>query len=275
MSDELQAFALKNTINEIKSACPDVSHAFIFTEDGLLLAADDDTDEQTATRAINALNALSKRADTIGGLESAAFYDTSNQMDVFHVNDSYLVVVGSEEAEEKTSADLARILVPAVLRLTEKIHDFCQENVTVEKPEFDHEPALDVDEAGTDLEAEEVIVEAEPLEEPSETEEPQPLLPEPPVTQFMVENLSGLSMFSDIVRIESGVIQQWKDLYGERKINEVDVETLDGQTTRCKFKPIKDSKHNGKGTIQLPQKIQKTLQTSKGELVTVKPVIGQ
>jgi hypothetical protein len=91
----------------------------------------------------------------------------------------------------------------------------------------------------------------------------------------MVENLSGLSMFSDIVRIESGVIQQWKDLYGERKINEVDVETLDGQTTRCKFKPIKDSKHNGKGTIQLPQKIQKTLQTSKGELVTVKPVIGQ
>jgi hypothetical protein len=78
---------------------------------------------------------------------------------------------------------------------------------------------------------------------------------------------------SDTVRIDSAVIQQWKDLYDKRKIEEVDVETLNGHMLRCKFKPIKDSKHEGKGIIQLPQKIQQELQTSKGELVMVKPAI--
>jgi hypothetical protein len=62
-------------------------------------------------------------------------------------------------------------------------------------------------------------------------------------------------------------------LYGDKKIEEVDVETLNGKTTRCKFKPIKDSKHEGKGVIQMPEKIQLTLQTTKGGLVMVKPVV--
>ena len=90
----------------------------------------------------------------------------------------------------------------------------------------------------------------------------------------MVENLGGLLVASDTVRIDSEVIQQWKDLYGDRAISEVDVETLSGQTTRCKFKPIKNSKQEGKGIIQLPQKIQRTLQASEGELVMVKPAIN-
>jgi len=75
------------------------------------------------------------------------------------------------------------------------------------------------------------------------------------------------------VRIDNQAILQWKELYGDKEITEVDVETLNGQTTRCKFKPIKDSKLEGKGIIQVPQKIQLTLQTSQGELVMVKPVV--
>jgi hypothetical protein len=102
---------------------------------------------------------------------------------------------------------------------------------------------------------------------------PEPLLPEPPVNQFIVENLGGLLVPSDTVRIDSAVIVQWKDLYSDKKIEEVDVETLNGKTTRCKFKPIKGSKYEGKGIIQMPEKIQLTLQTTKGELVMVKPVV--
>jgi hypothetical protein len=62
-------------------------------------------------------------------------------------------------------------------------------------------------------------------------------------------------------------------LYGDKKIEEVDMETPKGKTTRCKFKPIKGSKHEGKGIIQIPEKIQLTLQITKGELVMVKPVV--
>ncbi len=62
----------------------------------------------------------------------------------------------------------------------------------------------------------------------------------------MVENLGGLLVPSDTVRIDNAVITQWKDLYGEKKIEETDIETLNGKTTRCKFKPIKDSKYRQK-----------------------------
>jgi hypothetical protein len=89
----------------------------------------------------------------------------------------------------------------------------------------------------------------------------------------MIETLGGLRARSDTVRIENALIVQWRDLFGNRRIREVDVETLGGQTTRCKFKPIKDSKHEGKGIIQMPLKTQLILQASKGELVMVKPVI--
>ena len=45
MNDELYTFALRNTLSEIKNTCPDVSHTFIFTDDGQLVAQDEDTDE--------------------------------------------------------------------------------------------------------------------------------------------------------------------------------------------------------------------------------------
>ena len=272
MSNDLEAFALKSTLIEVKNACPDVSHAFIFKDDDTILATTEETNEETATQAAKTFNAMSKRANTVGGLESATFYSTNNRMNIFHVNDYYLAVVGSEEADEKNSADLTRILIPTVLRLTEKISDFSREENLVEKPRVPEVSTSTVEESSTDLAAEELTV-----EEQVELDEPRSLLPEPPVTQFMVENVNGLykfsDKFSDTIRIDSGVIQQWKDLYGEREITEVELETLNGQTTRCKFKPIKDSKHDGKGTIQIPQRIQQTLQTSKGELITIKPVI--
>jgi hypothetical protein len=53
----------------------------------------------------------------------------------------------------------------------------------------------------------------------------------------------------------------------------VNIEALDGKKTTCKFKAIKEVKANAKGIIQIPEKILETLQTEKGKLVMVKPVI--
>ena len=263
MNDELYSFALRNTLTEIRNACPDVSHTFIFNDDGKLVAQDEETDEETATRAADALKELRKTADAIGGLESATFYGDNNRVNVFCTNELNLALVTRKEDEENhLSTTLARIMVPTVLRLTEKI----EENLRTES-NFS-ETGTSNDEEDTETQTEEAtFVEAEPIDEP------EPLLPDPPVTQFMVENLGGLLVASDTVRVESVVIQQWKDLYGDREISEVDLETLNGQTARCKFKPIKDSKQEGKGVIQIPQKVQQTLQTSKGELIMVKPAI--
>lgn len=105
--------------------------------------------------------------------------------------------------------------------------------------------------------------------------EPEPLLPEPPVNQLIVENLGGLLVPSDTVRIDSAILSQWESLYQDIKIEEVEIETFGGKTVRCKVKPIKDSKYEGKGIIQIPEKLQITLEIKKGELVKAKPIIEQ
>jgi hypothetical protein len=277
MSTDLQTFALKNALAEIKNTCPDVSNTFIFKDNGDLLASDEDTDEETATRAAETLQSFSKKTGPIGGFESALFYNPTNQMNIFRINDYYLTIISSESPDRRDSANIARILIPTVLRLADKIRSSTPEYIKIGKPEVAEEKPPHAKKADGELTSEETkAVETEPLDEPLEPEfDPDSFFPDPPVNQFMVENVGGLLAAPDTVRIDNAVAQQWKDLYGEKAINEVDVETLNGQTIRCKFKPIKDSKHDGKGIIQLPQKIQQLLQTSKGELVMVKPAIKQ
>lgn len=101
----------------------------------------------------------------------------------------------------------------------------------------------------------------------------EPNLPEPPVNQFLAEKIGGLLVPADIVRIDGEVIAKWSDLYMGKQITMVHVEALDGKKTTCKFKAIKEAKSNAKGIIQIPEKILQTLQTEKGKLVMVKPVI--
>ncbi len=269
MNDDLLAFALKNTVDEIKNACPDVSNTFIFKNTGSILAKDDDLDEETVNRTADIFKTVAKKAETIGGLESATFYSENNRVSIFKINDLCLALVGSEEPDGDRTAGLARILVPTVAKLTERISSYQQGNspVVVEIPKT---TIAETEEIGTNLEAKEI----KPDENDKRTEVKQTIevTPEPLVTQLMVED-SGRFAGSNSVRIDSAVVQQWKDLYGEKEIDEVEVETLGGQKLRCKYKLIGDSKLDGKGLVQLPQKMQLILNTSKGELVTVKPVI--
>ena len=75
------------------------------------------------------------------------------------------------------------------------------------------------------------------------------------------------------MRVDSEVISKWNNLYDGKEIMQVNIQTLDGKTTTCKFKPIKEAKNNTTGIIQIPEKILQALQTSKGKLVMVKPII--
>jgi hypothetical protein len=278
MNNDVYSFALKSTLDEIQSICPDVSNTFIF-KDGKILAKGENTSEKTVNSTINAFDSITERADAIGGLEAVTIQGANGRVTIACMNDFYLTTVLSKKADEKYVNTLTRVLIPTVIKLVEKIHPAStdDETLTIDlEPAEDEAAEEDTDNAEDD--------ENEPTEEETATTEPteeqetpevddEPLLPEPPVTQFIVENLGGLLVPSDTVRIDKAVITEWNDLYGDKKINEVDVETLDGKTTRCKFKHIKDSKHKGKGIIQIPEKLQLTLETTKGELVMVKPVV--
>ena len=212
--------------------------------------------------------------NTTIGIESITFQTDTGHVNVDRVNGFYLATVTSKEGNEKYVNALTRVAIPTVLKMVKKIHSAFPEGIgdlDLREHEFPKETTSDKE--SHDEDANEETDETTNPELTEQENETDAFLPDPPVTQFMIETLGGIRRRSDTVRIENALILQWKDLFGDKKIREVDVETLDGQTTRCKFKPIKDSKHEGKGIIQVPLKTQLILQTSKGELVMVKPVI--
>jgi len=291
MSNEVYASALKSTLQEIQNACPDVTSNFIF-KDGKLLAKDNNTEEETTTQTIEAFNDITERADILGGLEAVTIQSAEGKVNIATMNDFYLTTVSSNEADEKYVNTLTRVLIPLVIRIVEQIPSAStdKETGTTDQPDFKPEEVETYDanyatEEAVEEKVEETIDEAEyteknqsyELEEETAMTEPEvadePLLADAPVTQLIVESLGGLLVPSDTVRVDEQILEQWNDLYGNNKIKEVEIETLNGKTTRCKFKKIKKSKDLGKGVIKMPEKIQLTLETQEGELVTVKPVV--
>ncbi len=269
MSAEECVLAIQSTLNEIKNVCPQVSNTFIFKQDTNVLAKDKETDEDTITRAVETFSALNRRGKVAGGLESVTFEGTESRATVTRMNNLYLATVASKNADEKTINALTRVIVPTVIKLVELI----QPELTSVPPEFLAE-VNGADGGSGEIENCETEQSTVVQSEPAVTSEP--LLPDALVSQLIVENITGLSRLigsQDTVRVDTAVISRWGNLYGDREILEVEVEeTRTGKTVRCKVKPIKDSQSDG-SVIQLPEKVQSALQTKKGALVLVKPVI--
>jgi len=284
MNEEVYAFILKNGLNEVKNTCPDVAHTFVFEEDGKILAKDENTDEVTIKSVIGVFDPVVERAKTMGGLESITFNSANGRVNIAFINNFYLTTIASKDADEKYVNILVRLWVPAMLTLIEKIRlasteDEVFSNLKAE-PFGDHDvkkvaEGAKVGEKDLPVEKTNVTVpELELIEKRLGSQSnSNPLLRKPPVNQLMVENLGGLLVPSDTVRIDTAVITHWNDLYADKRIEEVRLETLTGKATHCRFKPIKDSKHEGKGIVQIPEKLQHALQTKEGELVMVKPMV--
>jgi predicted regulator of Ras-like GTPase activity (Roadblock/LC7/MglB family) len=264
MDNEVYAFALKNTLDEIQKICPDIKNAFVLTKNRELIARDEDTPEKTITRAVNAFEEMLEKAQAIGGVEDVTIEGINGRMNVSQLDEIYLVTVTSKQADLDYVNTVTHVIVPTVLRLLEK---FSPAPFKKNPPTPDIEPEEPSVERDEEPETEKHEEQLEPKEKS------QTILPETPVNQVIVEDLKGLLAPSDTVRIDSNIIEEWNELYEDRTIEEADVETFGGKSTRCKVKPIKESKLNGQGKIQIPSKVQLTLDVKKGELVRVKPAV--
>jgi len=272
MDDEVYSFALKNALNEIQKICPDIRNSFMFKEDGEIIAADENTPERTIVNVVNALDGLLEKANALGSIEFVALESSKGKVNLSCINDYYFVTVTSKKADLNYVNTVTRVLIPTIIKLLEKIGPApFKNNPSRFEIEPEH-PRIEEAEATAKRDFEETVPET--VEKPLEHEvKSEPLLPEPPVNQLIVENIGGLLVPSDTVRIDNETLLQWNELYGDRNIEEVDIETFGGKSTRCKVKPIKDSKYEGRGVIQMPDKIRTTLEIKKGELVRVKPAV--
>ncbi len=302
MNSTIYASALKNTIDEIKNICPEVSETFVF-KDSDIIAKTDSSSMKTLDQAILAFNSIEKEAKTVCGLKSIRIEGKKGKINLTSMEKFNFATVLTNKADEKYVNSLTRVLVPTVTKLVDNIQQNLPKSEVENKtlPEPVKEPPRPVEKIPDTLNdysvnetpivelieipasekvqiAEEIqdteIIKNESQDETSKMEfEDDPFLTEPPVTQLIVEKLSGLLVPSDTVRIDKEIIEKWSELYEGKKIEMLHIENINGKNTQSKFRSIKSSKHAGKGVIRIPEKIQFELETSKGELVTIKPII--
>jgi hypothetical protein len=255
MSNEVCTLALKNALNEIRSVCPEITHTFIFTEDGENLAEDQNTNEASVNDAQEAFRALADKSEPVGRIDSATFKGSQGRINFTKFNDFYVANVSSNEADQKTVTNLTRVMIPTMLKLVRQgIPDATEQ---LKEPEFKVQP-IEIKARYEEI----------PVTEPG--------LPEIQASQFMVENLGfgGFMTDPDTVLVDTAQIGQGTEMFGDKHISKVVINNIEtGKNIICGFKPIKESKFEGKGIIQIPEKIRITLHVQKGDKVSIKPVL--
>lgn len=95
----------------------------------------------------------------------------------------------------------------------------------------------------------------------------EPVPAKSPENRFIVENLGMMyASWTDTVRIDRKILSEWSG-----KVEEVEVETVNGRTAQCRVMPMKKSERRA---IQIPEKVQNKLKIKAGETVVVKPLEG-
>lgn len=262
---EVYSNTLQTLIDEFKNLSPETTNALIFKNDGQTIANTKAISQDQTMKLVLNFGSITSQAQTIGGIESLTIQATDSQLNITAMNNFYLATVSSRAANHKIVKSLTQVVIPMVVGLIDQIESVVPEN---QSSQFILPEEKESEESVLPVEEKPQI---EPIPEPQPPYEP--FLPKTPINQFMVEKIGGLLVPTDIVRIDGDVIAKWSDLYDGKQITMVNIEALDGKKTTCKFKAIKEAKSNVKGIIQIPEKILQILQTEKGNLVMVKPVI--
>jgi len=247
MSTEACTLALKNTLTEIRNVCPEISHVFVFRENGEILAEDENTSEVTVKNAQETLCALSERATAVGGIESVTFRGSESKVNLIQVDDLFVTTVFSNKADEKTVSNLTRVMIPTTFKVMQKIY-----------PSIKNQPH------------------EETLTPENRIDVPEPIAPEVQAREFKVEDLTLLGGFMidpETAYIDRALIVEWAEMYGEMPIKQIILEAPStGKTIQCKFRPFREAKYENKGIVQISAKIQTALRIRKNSTLLIKPV---
>jgi predicted regulator of Ras-like GTPase activity (Roadblock/LC7/MglB family) len=272
MGNEAYAFALKNALTEIRNVCPDVQTSFLFDKNATLVAGDSETPEATLSRVTASLEGVLNKAETLGGLNSVVIEGSKGSIHISCVDDMYLTMVASKDADMRYLETVARVLIPTVIRLLNSLDPTPLRHPPPPHSLFKSEEKEELkieDEEEDELQEEADAEEQEPKK--ADKEEPMPQV-ELPSNQLIVESFGGLLVRSDTVQISDEIMSQWEELLDGKDIETVEVESFNGKTSQCKVKTLDDSKLENKAVIRIPEKLCQTLDIKKGELVRVKPV---
>ena len=101
-----------------------------------------------------------------------------------------------------------------------------------------------------------------------------PLKSTSPSQNLIAENLTGL-FTGETAQVDNETLKKWSKTLKNAYINEIEIETQNGKTAKCKVKAITEREFKGKDLIRIPEKICRALEVERGELVKVKPIISE
>jgi predicted regulator of Ras-like GTPase activity (Roadblock/LC7/MglB family) len=237
MNRDSYATALNNAMTEIKKAYPDVQTSFIFTKEGTILTEDQETDQNTMNNILESFENLKEKTQAIGKLES--FYLTANNGKIMlsKIKDMHMLLITNKNADKNQIHSITNIIIPTILKTLETL--------TSTQPQLT------------------------------------------PSKKMIVETLTGF-FTGDSVQIDAEILNAWTKnndpfahvrgvLTGEqsapKEIEQVKIETIDGTSTLCKVKEMHALNMKAKNMIRIPEKICKSLEIKKGDLVRVEPAL--
>ena len=243
MNRDLYAIALNNALKEIKKAYPEIHHSFIFSNESNIIAADTETDQETMNNILESFETIKENSKAIGNIKSFQLDGKNGKLTLANIKDMNLVLKTSKNIDKSQINSITKIILPTILKTLEA---FTPTHL---------QPA------------------PTPLKETNQKE-------------LEVDTLSGF-FAGDSVQIDTEILTAWNTnndprarvraaLTGEKIMQEpvenVKIETRDGNSTLCKVKEIDDQKLKGKNIIRIPEKLCKNLEINKGDLVKVQPM---
>ena len=238
MNRDSYAIALNSAMTEIQKAYPDITHSFIFTQTGTIITGEQETDQKTMDAVLKAFENLKEKAKTIGDLKGVNITGKNGNLTLSKINDMYLILTTAKNADNAQIYAITQVILPTILKTLETFAS----------------PHLQLTSSQKKL---------------------------------VVDTLTGF-FAGDSVQIDTEILNDWTTkndprarvkaaITGEQDIQEgisqVHIETFDGNAAVCKVKEVDDQTVKGKNMIRIPEKLCKSLEINKGDLVKVKPAV--
>ena len=121
MERDPYAVILKNALNEIKKAYPNINHSFIFSKNGSIVTEDPETNKESMKKIVESFETLRDSTKVIGNLQGFQFNGKNGKLILSNIKDMYLVLETSEKADKSHIYAITHAIIPTILKTMETI----------------------------------------------------------------------------------------------------------------------------------------------------------
>jgi predicted regulator of Ras-like GTPase activity (Roadblock/LC7/MglB family) len=121
MNPEKYADALNNALSEIKKAYPHIKNSFLFSKNGTIVTGDPEISKEDMEKIIESFEILQEKTENVGNLQSLQIKGKNGKLILSSINDMYLVLETSQQADKTHIYAITHAIIPTVLKTVENM----------------------------------------------------------------------------------------------------------------------------------------------------------